>query len=90
MDALEKLMSDYKRRGGKANRREQVAKIRHAMNYLGLTHPAQFSNHHIIKWYKQLRSEAKAEKTIYNYYLAFRQLYDALGRARPPVPYINN
>jgi hypothetical protein len=86
MDALEKLMSGYKRHGGKSNRAEQVAKIRTAMQWLGITHPKQFTNHLVIKFYKHLRNEKRADKTIYNYYLSFKQLYQVLGRESVPLP----
>jgi site-specific recombinase XerD len=87
MDALEKIMSSYKSHGGKGNRAEQVDKIRKMMSHFGFIHPNQITNKHVISFYKYLKKQNKAEKTIYNYYLAIEKLYKFLGKQPPPKPF---
>lgn len=86
MDALEKIMSDYKRHGSKSNRYEQVEKIRNILIFNGLSHPHQLKNAHIIKFYKHLRAKKRSERTIYYYFLALQKLFSLLGRSEPPKP----
>jgi site-specific recombinase XerD len=88
MDALEKIMSDYKRHGSKSNRKEQVEKIRNFLEFNGLVHPKQIKNAHVIKFYKHLRAKNRSERTIYYYFLALKQLFSLLGRSEPPKPLI--
>lgn len=86
MDALEKIMSNYKRHGSKSNRREQVEKLRNVLEFNGLTNPHQLKNHHVIKFYKHLKANNRSERTIYYYFLALKQLFSAMGRTEPPKP----
>lgn len=88
MDALEKIMSDYKRHGSKSNRKEQVEKIRNFFEFTGLVHPQQIKNAHVIKFYKHLRAKNRSERTVYYYFLALKQLFSLLGRSEPPKPLI--
>jgi hypothetical protein len=86
MNKTDRLLSLYKRKGGKENRAEQVTRIKAVLRHAHVNDPYQLGNKQVIDFYKYLRSKNTSERTIYYYYLALRVLYELLGRKEPPKP----
>ena len=86
MDKIDKLLNLYARKGGKANRREQIGRIRAVLDFSGITNPEQLGNKHIVSFYKHLREKKSSQRTQYYYWLALCVLYEVLGRKEPPKP----
>lgn len=87
MDKLDKLLNLYARKGGKANRKEQIGRVRHVMKVSGVLVPEQLGNRHIIEFWKSCRAKETSQRTQYYYWLALCVLYDALNRKEPPKPF---
>jgi hypothetical protein len=86
MNKTDRLLSLYKRKGGKENRAEQVTRIKAVLRHAHVSDPYQLGNKQIISFYKYLREKKTAPRTIYYYYLAICVLYELLGRKEPPKP----
>lgn len=83
---LERLLSAYKRSGGKQWRAEQSRKIAAFVRSSGVPLHG-IGKAHVIAHYKRLRAAGRTHKTIMAHYYAIRALYSALGRTYdPPRP----
>lgn len=89
MDRIEILARKYKKHGGKKSRRNQVQKIRKFLAFTGLP-PARVNEvgrRQIIRFFKA--HSDYSDRTLYDYWLAFKHLYTWLGRAEiPPKPHL--
>ena len=87
MKDLEKLLSTYKRTGGKRWRSEQASKIKSFVKGCGGVPLHGIGKAHVIKHYKKLREQNRTNKTIMAHFYAISALYEALGRNyEPPRP----
>lgn len=84
---LERVLSAYKRSGGKHWRAEQSRKIAAFVRLTGVPLHG-IGKAHVIAHYKRLRNAGRTHKTIMSHYYAIRALYSALGRPYdPPRPH---
>ncbi|MBM4206780.1 MAG: hypothetical protein FJ190_01780 [Gammaproteobacteria bacterium] len=87
---LESYTHDYVRRGGKQNRRKQVSLIVNFLEFTdaleGLTSLHRLGKRHVITFWKAHRD--LPEKSAYDYWLGFCQLWIWLGKSeKPPRPH---
>lgn len=90
---LESYTHDYVRRGGKQNRRKQVSLIVNFLEFTdaqeGLTSLHRLGKRHVINFWKGHRD--MPEKSAYDYWLGFCQLWSWLGKSeKPPRPHKMN
>lgn len=90
---LESYTHDYVRRGGKQNRRKQVSLIVNFLEFTdaqeGLTSLHRLGKRHVINFWKAHRE--MPEKSAYDYWLGFCQLWSWLGKSeKPPRPHKMN
>lgn len=86
---VEKLTNVYVRKGGKANRLQQRARMlefaRHAASK-GATSMGQVGRGHVLSFWKDRVDLADA--TLYGYWLSIRELFQlAEKRGEPPKPF---
>lgn len=87
---LESYIHDYVRRGGKQNRRKQVSLIVNFLEFTDaqerLTSLHRLGKRHVISFWKAHRD--MPEKSAYDYWLGFCQLWIWLGKSeKPPRPH---
>lgn len=86
-----KKIHNYTRKGGKDNRSQQAARMlafsAHAQA-LGAKEMGQVGGRHVVSYWKALRaSGGLADSTLYNHWLAIRELWKLSGKnGEPPRP----
>lgn len=81
----------YTRKGGKDNRSQQAARMlafaAHAQA-LGAREMGQVGGRHVVSYWKALRASGSlADSTLYNHWLAIRELWKLTGKSgEPPRP----
>jgi len=85
---IERLAHDYKRKGGKQNRRKQAKRMLALGAFaegLGCKHVGELGKRHVIEFYKAHRGLSDA--VLYQHSLAFRELWQRIGKTgEPPKP----
>lgn len=85
---IEKLTNAYVRKGGKGNRLQQRARMLEFAKHSaaeGANSMGQVGRGHVISFWK--RRETLADATLYNYFLAIRELFRLAGKpGEPPQP----
>ena len=80
----------YLRHGGKQNRRQQIARLKFACNWIATTHKInrleQIGKRQIVDFYRNHRH--LKQTTLNGYYYAFITLWEWLEKpGKPPEPY---
>lgn len=88
---VQELTRGYARKGGKDNRRQQIARMTAFANHceaLGAGDMGQVGGRHVVGYWKSLRaSGGLADSTLYNHWLAIRELWQLAGKpGEPPRP----
>lgn len=89
---VKELAKSYKRKGGRKNRKQQVAKMlsfaKHAES-LGANSMGQVGTKHVISYWKSLQSKRNyKKKTLYFYWLAIQDLWQFVEKVGdPPEPH---
>jgi len=87
---VERLAHDYKRKGGKKNRRKQFKRmvaLGELAESMGCKHVGELGKRHVIEYWKSHRDLSKDVQ--YQHWLAFRELWQRIGKAgEPPKPRI--
>lgn len=89
---VEQLARGYVRKGGKDNRRQQLARMlafaAHAEG-LGASEMGQVGGKHVVSYWRTLRaSGGLADSTLYSHWLAIRELWSLAGKTgEPPKPF---
>lgn len=86
---VERLTRIYVRKGGKDNRKQQRARMldfaRHSAR-MGANSLGQVGHGHVIKYWKV--NVGLADATLYNHWLAIRELFHLAGKPlEPPKPF---
>lgn len=90
---VEQLAHAYKSKGGKDNRRQQTARMvafaEHAES-LGALEMRQVGGRHVVSYWRTLRATSGlADSTLYNHWLAIRELWRLAGKSgEPPRPHL--
>jgi len=85
VDQVQILVRGYVRKGGKANRRQQAARMiafAHFCESIGVREKGQVGSRHVIRYWRQCRH--LSVPTLYNHHRALCILWDLAGL--PGVP----
>ena len=85
------LAHAYVRKGGKKNRKQQVARMLALAEHCegkGATEIGQIGGKHVISYWRSLRSKGGlADATLYSHWLAIRELWQLADKVdEPPRP----
>ena len=88
VEQVKALTNGFSRKGGKGNRRQQLARMLAFAAFcegMGASELGQVGNRHVIQYWKARRSLSDA--TLYSHWLAIRHLWRLSGKAgEPPKP----